>query len=203
MNNYEYLKEISKSNRQVKSTASGPNTGLILKILGAGALLVAILILIVTIIASQGKAQALARQVSFRSNNLSATLNNYNSYIKSPQLRAIGISLKATIDSGESQINSYFISQDQETAPTEDVFNSETELVTELNITLENARLNGILDRIYANQIQLQTSLLLSLLSTTLQKAEGDETLYPIIEQYHTNLSIIDQEIDKYSNPSA
>jgi serine kinase of HPr protein (carbohydrate metabolism regulator) len=66
---------------------------------------------------------------------------------------------------------------------------------------LNNAKLNGILDRVYANQIQLQVSLLVTFISQLEQRTKDTELL-EIISQYQSNLIVIEQSLKDYSNPS-
>lgn len=76
---------------------------------------------------------------------------------------------------------------------------SETEYITELENTLTTAKLNGMLDRTYANQMQLQTALLLSMLEQAINHTK-DENLKNIYTQYQSNLYTANADFTNYSS---
>lgn len=208
MDNLEYLQQISKSNRPVAPAqpTSKSNLSLIIKIAIGGIIsFVAILILGIALGNMGAKSSDLAKQIYIRSNNLNSTITTYNRPLKSSRLRSISSSLSGTLVNTSNQLSNYLTStsDDSKTAlvPSEAITTSETELIDNLNTTLNNAKLNGILDRIYEHQIASQVSLLLTLESQLLGRSP-DEPLLSIIQQSYASLSTIQTSLEEYDDPS-
>lgn len=206
MDNFEYLNQISQSNRPVKRSLkpSGPKTSLIIKLSVAGVLLFFLLMAFGSLLGNLGgKETELTKQVYTRTTNLNTVLNTYNRDLKSSQLRAIGASLSAILTNASNQLSAYIVSNskgdkkalvlDEKTAA------SEASILEELNTSLTNAKLNGVLDRYYDNQIGLQVSLLLSQTSALLARTK-DPNLIAIISTLHSSLETIHQSIEAYAN---
>lgn len=204
MNNLEYLNQISKDNRPVKTKSTTAFTSLLLKII-IGAVVALALIIAVGILLGNNRTKSsdLAKQLYFRTTSLNETVKDFNPSLKSSRLRAIGTSLANTLTSANGQLANYFTAQNiEETSPSSSTLQSETENINSLNLALSNAKLNGILDRIYANQIQFQVSILLSLITQTIDHTKNSDLL-SILQQYHSSVENIDQSLQEFSNPNA
>lgn len=205
MDNFEYLNQISQSNRPVKRKIStkGPKTGLIIKLSAAGVLLFFLLMALGSMLGNlNNKSNDLTKQLYTRTTNLNTVLNTYNRDLKSSQLRAIGVSLSAILTNASNQLSGYLtinskdknaLILDEKTAA------SETQLVEDLNASLNNAKLNGVLDRYYDNQIGLQVSLLMAQTSQLLARTK-DTNLVAILTNLHTSLETIHQSIENYTS---
>ena len=77
----------------------------------------------------------------------------------------------------------------------------EAKLAENLNLSLGNAKLNGLLDRTYENQLTLQVSLLLSLTSQILARTK-DEQLLEIVSSLHASLNTIHENLESYRDLS-
>lgn len=212
MDNLEYLQQISQSNRPVapsKQSQSPISMALIGKILLGGIVILALLIGI-SILANNrsNKSEDLTQQLYLRINNINGVVTSSTSQLKSSQLRSINVSLSGALTNTSNQLDLYGASITEEgskvdpLAPSEAILAAESAHLANLNNTLTNAKLNGIFDRIYAAQIHLQVSLLLSMASELSSRAE-DPALLQIIGQFYSSLSVIEASLDNYSNPSA
>ncbi len=204
MNNLEYLNQISQETRPTSAKKSNP-LSLVIKI-AVGGIVAFLFIICVGIVLNAGKSSPtdLTKQLYVRTANLNTTLTTYNKSLKSSQLRAIGTSLNGVLTGASASLSNYLLPEGGEKAdlnPPEKLLATETTTDEELNTALNNAKLNGILDRVYANQIQLQVSLLIAFISQ-LEPRTKDETLLDIISQYQSNLYVIEQSLENYSNPS-
>lgn len=204
MNNLEYLNQISQENRPTKAQKSN-SMSLIIKI-AVGGVVAFLFILVLGMALNAGKSSPtdLTKQLYVRTSNLNTALTTYNKSLKSSQLRAIGTSLSGVLTGATASLTSYLVPEggDQESLnPPEKLLETETTTITELDTALNNAKLNGILDRVYANQIQLQVSLLITFISQLEQRTK-DADLIDIIGQYQSNLYVIEQSLQNYSNPS-
>lgn len=206
MDNLEYLNQIAQSSRPVAPAkkSSGLFSSSIFKIAIGGIIAFFILIAVGSLLGSLGnKANELTKQLLLRTNNLNATITAYNPVVKPSGLRAIGSSLSTVLTHSSNQLNTYLVgdSEDKDeeaTVPSEKITEEETTLINNLNSTLANAQLNGLLDRTYNNQLSLQVSLLLSLISELAARTK-DQQLYDILESYYANLSTINRSLENYS----
>lgn len=206
MDNFEYLNQISQANRPVKhsfKSSTNPKTGLIIKLSVAGVVLFFLLMAIGSMLGSLGhKSNDLTKQIYLRSTNLNSVLTTYNRDLKSSQLRAIGTSLSAILTNASNQLSVYLTKNGKDKnalALDEKTTAQENTLIEELNFSLTNAKLNGVLDRYYDNQIGLQVSLLLAQTSKLLARTK-DASLISIISNLHSSLETIHQSIEAYSS---
>ncbi len=204
MNNLEYLNQISQETRPTAAKKSA-SMSLIIKI-AVGGLLAFLFIMCLGMALGSGKTTPtdLTKQLYVRTANLNTSLTTYNKSLKSSQLRAIGTSLNGVLTSASASLTNYLSSEgdkDADLNPPEKLLAVETETIESLDTALNNAKLNGILDRVYANQIQLQVSLLITFISQLEQRTK-DTDLLDIISQYQSNLTVIEQSLKDYSNPS-
>lgn len=204
MNNLEYLNQISQETRPTKSKKSS-SMSLIIKI-AVGGLAAFLFIMCLGIALGSGKSTPtdLAKQLYVRTTNLGTALTTYNKSLKSSQLRAIGTSLNGVLTGASASLANYLSADGEDKAdlnPPEKLLATETTTIEELDTALNNAKLDGILDRVYANQIQLQVSLIITFISQLEQRTKDTELL-DIISQYQSNLYVIEQSLQNYSNPS-
>lgn len=206
MDSLEYLNQISKSNRPVKPAnpvkAKLFDTSIIKIVLG-GIVLFFLLMIIGSMLGNLGtKPENLTKQLYTRTVNLNSVLSDYNKYIKSSKLRSIGTSLSGVLTNSTNQLEPYILGEETNQSallPDEETQAAETANLNQLNTSLNNARLNGILDRAYANQIGLEVSLLLSMISELEERANNDQELISILTTYYSNLEVIHQSFEEYS----
>lgn len=207
MDNLEYLQQIAKANRPLPPAqpVKSQTSTLIKIIVGGIVAFIAVVILGIALGNMGAKTGDLAKQIYVRANNLNTTVTTYNKSLKSSRLRSISTSLSGTLINTTGQLSTYLgsLKEGDKNAliPSESVLNSETELANALNTSLNNAKLNGILDRTYAHQISLQVSLLLSLEAQLIAR-QPDQPLLSIIEQSYSSLSTIQTSLEEYSDPS-
>lgn len=204
MDNLEYLNQISQSNRPTKtSSISGLSWRLIMKFLLAFVVIISVLVGVI-ILTTNGttKTSTLTKQVYARSIYLNEALSQYNSKLKSSQLRAIGISLAGTLTNASSQIATYVASTSSDKnalALSTSAATEEADNINSLYLALDHARLNGLLDRTYAAQIQYQVSILIAMVSQLEARTE-DAALLSILQTFDSSLTTIEQSFESYSN---
>lgn len=204
MDNLAYLNQISQSTRPAKPKAgSQSNLPVLITKIAAGAILAFIALLVIgnMIGSASGKAIDLSRQIYVRSTNLQSTLKDYDKQLKSSKLRSIGSALSGTLTNTTNQLSTYLKKDESAKSPLEpkeSTVAEEAELSSNLNTSLNNAKLNGILDRSYTNQIQLQVSLLMSLGSELLARTKDPE-LERIVTDMNTSLQTVHDSLAAYS----
>lgn len=206
MDNLEYLQQISQSNRPVKRTnpvkAKLLDTSIIKIALGGIVLFLLLMILGGMLSSLNAKPENLTKQLYTRTENLNSVLNTYNSSLKSSKLRSIGTSLSGVLTNSSNQLSVYIMDEENNhelLKPDEVTLEAENLHLAELSTSLNNAKLNGILDRAYANQIGLEVSLLLSMISELSERAGDDRALQDILATYRNNLETIHNSFENYS----
>ena len=162
MDNMAYLDQIAA---KPKSEKSFPFKNFLI---GAGIALIAIIVFVifVNILSGvTGKEKSLLYQTHVRSNNLITVLNDYTKHVKSSELRSLGTTLSTVL----TETNKDLVAILTEKYDYEDtdlaklpINEEETAHLTSLNNSLEEARINGLLDRTYSRDFALQIALLLS-----------------------------------------
>ena len=207
MDNFAYLNEISASNRPVKNPAAAPKslkTATIVKIVAAGAVLFFLLMAVGALVGNlKGKTDSLLKQLYLRTTNMSTIMEDYNRDLKSSDLRSLAASLAGTLTNATNQLAGVMGAEDPEdAAPDAATTEEETAVLNELNTSLTNARLNGILDRAYANLVGLQVSLIMSMISE-LEARTDDVELLKVLSTYRGNLEVLHQGFEAYDDPGA
>lgn len=210
MNNLEYLNQISQSNRALKAAPAKPQGFFaqlsIPKIIIGGAILFVLLMAFGILLGSLNhKPTNLTRQLYTRTVNVENVISTYNPTVKSSRLRAIGASLSSTLSHASRQLSTYLTNDDPKDdkalIPDDKTLSSETAALEELNFSLNNAKLNGILDRAYDNQLNLQVTLLLSLVSQLIARTK-DTALLDILSPLYSSLNAIRSNLEAYSSLS-
>ncbi len=209
MNKLEYLNHISQSNRPVQPPKPKflLKFGTVLKIaVGAIVVLIALMALSTILNAGDRRTANLTRQLYSRIVSVDAMIDQYNSLLKSSQLRSIGYTLASTLTATGNQLDAYLVAQAGENgdpyALDQETYNTEYNMFqgpNSVNVQLYTARLNGLLDRNYTAQLHLQISLLLSLTEELITRSE-DPNLTQILDGFYSNINLIEQTLNSYSN---
>ncbi len=207
MDNFAYLNQISQSTRPAKSpkvTGSISNLSII-KIATGGIVLFFLIMAFGLLLGSLNKKPTnLTKQLYTRTVNLNTTIGTYGSSLKTSQLRAINASLSSVLTNTSKQLSDYLTAdndKDNALIPDDKTLEEETANNLALDTSLNNAKLNGLLDRTYDNQIGLQVSLLISMTSELIARNKDSE-LDNILTTFYSSLNAIHQSIESYSNPS-
>jgi hypothetical protein len=151
------------------------------------------------------KPKALTEQLYLRLTNLSADSSpivTYGHDVKSPELRSLATSLKSALIASAHDLSTLLptLKIDPEEI-NQTTAAAESDHITALTTDLANAKLNGILDRIYSKDLALQISDLLYLESSLLEKT-SDPSLITALEKSTTDLTILHTKFTDFSNSS-
>lgn len=203
MDRQAYLNQISQTTKPIeqKESVLSPK---IFKFAAIGIGLTIFLVIIGSLLKNlNNKEFLLTQQLDLRTTNLIETIEEYNKQVKSPALRSIGTSFSAILSDTNRDIEEYLV-QEYEFDPKKadaKIMKQETELIDDLNKSLENARLNGILDRTYVNKLDLQITLMLSLESDIISRTKKPE-LRSMLEKSSDSLKTLQNTIEGYDNAS-
>ena len=205
MNNKEYLEQISSESRKKTSSNNGffgfnisPRLGKII----IGAFIAAVLIMIIGGIASiaggsSSESDYLGR-IYLRTNNMMSAISAYNNKVKSSELRSMGNSLNAVLTETSYNVSTILKEEfEADPAKAKNSIQEEEEADgTALNDSLENARISGTLDRIYAHNFTYAIGMLSALESEALHKAKNQRTT----DALTTSKNNLDQLHDQFEN---
>ena len=200
MDSQSYLNEISASVRpQKKSKFSFLKSKFFL----VGTICVVGLILMAVIGAILGggrngvKEQAYSLQ--YRLSNTSKTISDYQKYVKSSDLRSSSASLNSIISNTNRDLSNYLEETYKKSEKeNEKLKNKEDEHNSELNTELFEARINGILDRIYAHKMDYEISLILSM-EKKLYDATNNESLKTLLNTSYDSLVNLQEKFESFS----
>lgn len=213
MDNMAYLQQIAGVDNSLNSKGKKKNP--LSKLLNvwvlAGAGIFIVLIIIVALIASSlnkvdTKDQDLMTQSYWMANYLvNETLDEYADQVKNSDIRNMTASFRSVLneiilnDAG-LMLSEYGIEVDDFDEEDNEIVAQEKKANDELNSTLEDARLNGILDRVYLREITMQVAYIRSYQSEIAERTKNskveefslkaDANLGNIYEQFHSFKSL-------------
>ncbi len=209
MNNKDYLEKIAKDTRTGKPQKKGflgaittlPATTK--KLIIGGAIAVVVVMIIGLILGSGGdknQERDLVDKISLRTESIMDGIDDYNKLVKSSELRSMGNSLKAVLQETNYAINTIlketFEAKNAKPAK-EKTETDEGAITEEMMATLENGRLNGILDRVYTREMTYQIAMLISLEQETYNKTKKD-ILKEALTSSMSNLDKLHEQFDNY-----
>ncbi len=208
MNNMDYLNQISGANnpQPQKQSIGGLFSKKFLYIIGGLLILAILLIILGSIIGkSSNKDKDLMDRINLRITNLGTITQEYGRTTKSSSLRSVNASLYSVLNNTSATFtpvyNEKYITEGENViSPT--IQQEEDEHATSLRNSLNNAKINGLLDRTYAREITLEISLLLSLESEAIERTKYQE-IKDVLNDSYTNLNNVYTKFYAYSDTSS
>lgn len=200
MDGQEYLNQISASNRPVKQSKLNQILTNKFFLIGAGVLVTLIFIIIIGSVISGGKGNEKKDSIALflRINNTSEIIEEYQSSVRSSELRASSASLNTVLQDTSKKIGDYLIQKYD--YKDKDVDKKVVEQLTlekdELSEELFEAKINGVLDRIYAHKMAYQIQLFVAE-GSQIRKSTKEEALQDILDTFGSSLENL---YDKFNN---
>lgn len=200
MDSQSYLNEISAATRPV-----GKSKFDFLKskyfIIGAAVVGCFILFALIGMLINGGKERVKEQTVSLylRISTISDIVTEYQPSVKSSDLRSSSASLTGVLTNTNRELSQYV--QDKynyDEKKFEKLVDSEADHREELNTTLFSAKINGILDRIYAHKIAYEMAIMYSM-EESLLDATNDDTLKELLTTSMSGLDNIYNKFDEFS----
>lgn len=133
-----------------------------------------------------------------RLDGLSDVISEYQPYVKSSDLRSSSASLSGIISNTSRDLEKYIEDTYGSEKPKEKAEKEEEERSEALKNDLFEAKINGILDRIYAHKMDYEISLLLQM-ENKLYNAVSNETLKDIVGTSYNSLGNIQEKFSGFS----
>ena len=201
MNNKEYLEQISANVRpEKKSTGNTIFSSMIFKVV-AGGVLAFILIAIFGAILSGGRVSVKDEVLDLQLylDTTSEAISSYQSELKSSNLRASSASLNSVLSNTSRELADYIeTTYGRDAKATTKMKDDEKLHADGLDADLFEAKINGILDRIYAHKMAYEISMIMSKesdLYDRVTKAEFRE----FIESSYNSLDTLYNEFNEFS----
>lgn len=210
MNNKDYLEQISSENRPLTKKAPGFFGNKLnlsmkqLKIIGIVAAAI-IVVLFIGLIATSGNKSSERDYIDkayLRTKDLSKVIDENRTKIRSSELRSMAMSLKSVLLEANYALSATLTNDFQvksvEKPEKESTATEEAAIIGELNDSLEAARLNGILDRVFAREFTYQISLLISLETDVINHSKKD-LLKSSMTSSRSNLETLHEQFDNFA----
>ena len=201
MDGQEYLNQISASNRPLKSAKGGFwRSKYFMWGMGALASLIFIIIIGAILGSVKGGEKDLSYSLLLHIDNTSQTIQEYQSIIKSSELRSSSASLYGVLTNTSKALTEYLEAKyNYKEGDVGDKLVEQATLEKDgLVADLFEAKINGILDRIYAHKMAYEISLFTSeearLINTT-----GDSTLKELLTTSHSSLENLYEKFNGFS----
>lgn len=200
MDGQDYLNQISASVRPEKKSKISFMNSTIFKV-AAGAVVAFILIAVVGGILGGGKEGARDQAISLKL-NLDSTLEviaKFQPNVKSSDLRSNSASLYSVLSNTTRDLSTY-ITENYNYKPKEDNKKFENDVALErdgLESALFEAKINGILDQVYANKMAYTISLIYSK-EASLKKATQNADLQAILDSSMNSLDTLYDKFDDF-----
>ena len=144
------------------------------------------------------KEQTLTLQ--YRLSNTSKAISNYQKSIKSSDLRSSSASLSGIVSNTDRDLSSYIDEtyKKQNAKLSEKTEKNEDDHYAALDAELFEAKINGILDRIYAHKMDYEISLLLAM-EKKLYDAASNDDLKNILNTSYDSLANLQNKFANFS----
>lgn len=202
MDGQEYLNQISASNQPVEQSKLSKILTSKYFLIGVGAVVALIIVIIIGGMISSGKGDAKKDCISLylHINNTSELINEYQDSIKSSELRASSSSLNTVLQDTSKKMAEYLTVKYK--FKDKDANKKTVEKLTlekdALNEELFDAKINGILDRVYAHKMAYEMQLFVAE-SSQIKKEAKDESLQSILDTFDSSLENLYSKFNDFS----
>ncbi len=198
MDKKSYLDHIAADSRPQPVAKASLFPGKVIKfVIGGLTAFILIIILGFFLKTSSQKAEQLSEQLFLRNTNLLSAIEKYQPYLKSSELRAMSTSLATVLESTNAGLSAELKNPPKKF--NKSTIKSEELVLEELTSSLENARLNGLLDRTFAREFALQTAFLRSFESEIIERTKN-ANLQDTLEPSHASLTHINSDFTNFSD---
>lgn len=199
MDSQSYLNEISSVTRPVKSSKPDflNNKFVLVGIIGViGIILMAIVGMVLGGNKAGGKEQAI--ELKLRLDSTSQIITNYQKNVKSSDLRSSSASLDGVVTNTNRDLTNFLKETYKFESAEEKTQLAEDEHREELDAELFEAKINGILDRIYAHKMAYEITIIMSM-ESKLYDSVSNEDLKGIIKTSYDSLKILQDKFSGFS----
>lgn len=193
-----YLAQISKSTAKPPRTVSKQ----VLVIVSLVALIIISIVFVSIFSSVSNKPNELSMSLYLRMQNLQKSTKTYQASLKDSRLRTTNSSLNAQLNNHSRDIGERLTERGYKLNKLkEKIVLEETEHIDTLNETLEKARLNGVLDRYYPENMVYEISTIIDLLNQTFNATRNDE-FKELLEKIFNDFVSLKKDFTEIGNES-
>ena len=201
MDDKEYLKQISASVRPEKKPKTSFMSSTLFKV-GMGGIVAFIAIMIISSIISGAKGDVKTQSIALKLHldDTAAVISVYQKSVKSSGLRSSSASLYSVLSNTSREVGDYLTDKYSYKAGSENKNLKDAAALHKdgLETDLFEAKINGILDRIYTHKMAYEISLIMTE-ESSIYNASGNETLRGILETSYNSLDKLYEEFNNFS----
>ena len=200
MNDLDYLNQISTNvNQPAKTGFFDKRMKIILGVLG-GVILLFIIIAMLSGNSSNSQPTTTSElsRLYLRASELSKTITNYNSSVSHSTLRSNGAQLSTLLTEITTTTSTYLSNNLGIEANKLTLSGTDATIIQKLNDDLNKARLNGLLDRTYAHEMDYQIDYLL-IIEESIGKKTSESILSAFIDSSTKSLTLLKEAFHNYS----
>ena len=203
MDSQDYLDQISRSARPVKQKKGGISGILSSKWFkwGLGALILLVVIVIFgSMLGGKETLEEKCVDLKLHINGTSEVISEYQGNIKSSLLRSLSASLKGVLTNTSSQLNTYMVEKyGYEDGKEKEAVKEAADLKRdELMNELFEAKINGLLDRVFAHKMTLEIYSIMSD-EAGISNASDDAALKSLLENSYNSLNNLYTQYNDFS----
>lgn len=202
MEGQEYLNQLAATTRPMKKSKSGQLFSSKLFIGGMIALVLLIVMIILGVIlgGKKGGEKNLSISLRLHLDNTAYVVNTYQSSVKSSDLRSSSASLYGVLTNASRGITSYLTEtyNFKEKEIDKKVASKAEQTRLALESELYNAKINGLLDRIFAHKMTYEISVIMSEEATLLKSTKSD-TLKGVLNNSYSSLETLYGKFNEFS----
>ena len=204
MDKQEYLNQISASVRPAKPQKTGLSgilSSTIFKVAMAGGLGVILLAIIGSLLGGgKSSVKEELQELDLYVGSTMSAISDYQPNLKSSALRSYSASLYSVLSNTSRDVNNYLVGAygEREAAPSKTMTEDEKLHLDGLESELFSAKINGILDRIYAHKMAYEISMIMSREGSVYERV-SDASLKTAIETSYNSLNNLYSEFDGFS----
>jgi len=190
MDKQEYLNQISASNRPEKKSKFASLLSSKIFLVGVIGVVALILVIVIGSALSSGKTNGKDTLYSLilHINNTSGVIKEYQSNLKSSDLRSYSASLQSVLSNTNNDFTAFATEKYKykEKDVKKNIVEEATTARDKLKADLFNAKINGILDRVYAHKMAYEISLIMSDESQILKSIKNDKLSEMVSRSYNS-----------------
>lgn len=201
MENKAYLDQISASTRPVKKKREGFLSSIYFKLIIGGILGVVVIMLLGAILGGmRGSEKDRAISLNVHINNTVEVLKTYQPNIKSSDLRSNGASLASVLSNTTKELGEFLTEKYEykEKNVDKEISAKEDAAKEELDTDLFSAKINGILDRIFAHKMAYEISVIMTR-EKEITKSTGNSRLKEILTTSYNSLENLYDKFNDFS----
>lgn len=200
MNGQEYLNRISKETAPVKKPKKNIFQSKFFVVGAVGVILLVLIMIVGAILSSGGDDQSRTFALKLHLSGTMEVMGNYQTKVKSSDLRSNGSSFYSVLSTTDTNLTNYITEKyDYSEKKVDKKLQSEADAEREeLDNTLFEAKINGILDRIYAHKMAFEVSKFMSE-AEKIARTTKNETLKELMNSLYGNLMPLYERFDEFS----